>query len=32
MTQLKLRVAQLRPLFVPPDPVQRTEYSPGELA
>jgi transposase len=32
MTQLKLRVAELRPLFVPPDPVQRTEYSPGELA
>jgi transposase len=32
MTQLKLRVAQLRPLFVPPDPVQRTEYTPGELA
>ena len=32
MTQLKLRVAELRRLFVPPDPVQRTEYSPGELA
>jgi transposase len=32
MTQLKLRVADLRPLFLPPDPVQRTEYSPGELA
>ena len=27
-----LRVAELRPLFVPPDPVQRTEYRPGELA
>jgi transposase len=32
MTQLKLRVAELRPLFVPPDPVQRTVYAPGELA
>jgi transposase len=32
MTQLKVRVAELRPLFVPPDPVQRTEYAPGELA
>jgi transposase len=32
MTQLKLRVAELRPLFVPPDPVQRTVYVPGELA
>jgi transposase len=26
------RVQQLRPLFVPPDPAQRTEYLPGELA
>lgn len=26
------RVAQLRPLFVPPDPASRTEYQPGELA
>jgi len=32
MTQLKLRVAELRRLFVPPDPVQRTDYAPGELA
>lgn len=32
MTQLKLRVGELRRLFVPPDPVQRTEYAPGELA
>jgi transposase len=32
MTQFKCRVAELRPLFVPPDPVQRTEYRPGELA
>jgi len=26
------RVAQLRPLFRPPDPASRTEYEPGELA
>lgn len=26
------RVQQLRPLFVPPDPAQRTDYLPGELA
>lgn len=26
------RIAQLRPLFVPPDPVSRIEYRPGELA
>jgi transposase len=26
------RVHQLRPLFQPPDPAQRTEYLPGELA
>jgi len=26
------RVAQLRPLFVPPDPASRTEYQPGQLA
>lgn len=32
LTQLKVRVRELRPLFVPPDPVQRTEYQPGELA
>ena len=31
-TVLQQRVAQLRPLFVPPDPCQRTEYRPGELA
>ena len=30
--ELKERVAELRPLFVPADPVQRTEYQPGELA
>ncbi len=32
LTVLKDRVRVLRPLFVPPDPVQRTEYLPGELA
>jgi transposase len=32
MTVFKDRVRQLRPLFVAPDPVQRTEYLPGELA
>ena len=29
---LRDRVAELRPLFVPPDPAQRTHYRPGELA
>lgn len=29
---LRDRVAELRPLFVPPDPAQRTFYRPGELA
>lgn len=28
---LRDRVAELRPLFVPPDPAQRTFYRPGEL-
>jgi transposase len=32
MTILKERVRELRPLFVPPDPSQRTSYRPGELA
>src|SRR5262245_11982904 len=32
ITVLKDRVRVLRPLFVPPDPAQRTEYGPGELA
>ena len=32
MTVLRDRVAELRPLFVPPDPCQRTSYRPGELA
>src|ERR1700689_3040770 len=31
-TILQERVAQLRPLFMPPDPCGRTEYQPGELA
>jgi len=29
---LRDRVAELRPLFVPPDPCQRTSYRPGQLA
>lgn len=32
MTILKERVRELRPLFVDPDPFQRTNYQPGELA
>ena len=32
MTVLRDRIAELRPLFVPPDPSQRTTYRPGELA
>ncbi|MFC6023884.1 IS21 family transposase, partial [Plantactinospora solaniradicis] len=32
LTVLKERVRALRPLFIPPDPAQRTEYLPGELA
>jgi transposase len=32
MTILRRRVAELRPLFTPPDPCQRTTYRPGELA
>lgn len=32
MTILRDRVAELRPLFKPPDPCQRTFYEPGELA
>jgi transposase len=31
MTILKERVRELRPLFLPPDPCQRTTYRPGEL-
>jgi transposase len=32
ITVLRDRVAELRPLFVAPDPCQRTTYAPGELA
>jgi transposase len=32
ITILRDRVAELRPLFVPPDPCQRTTYEPGKLA
>jgi transposase len=32
MTVLKGRVAELRPLYLEPDPYQRTDYRPGELA
>lgn len=32
MTVLRDRIAELRPLFAPPDPAQRTWYRPGELA
>jgi transposase len=32
ITILRDRVAELRPLFAPPDPCQRTFYMPGELA
>ncbi|MDF1527474.1 MAG: helix-turn-helix domain-containing protein, partial [bacterium] len=32
MTVLRDRIAELRPLFLPPDPSQRTWYRPGELA
>jgi transposase len=32
ITILRDRVRELRPLFVPPDPCQRTTYAPGELA
>jgi transposase len=31
-TVLQQRVAELRPLYAPADPCQRTEYRPGELA
>jgi transposase len=32
LTVLKVRVRELRPLYLPPDPCSRTEYRPGELA
>jgi transposase len=31
-SMLRARVAELRPVYLPPDPVQRTAYVPGELA
>jgi hypothetical protein len=32
MSVVRDRVEELRPLFLPPDPCQRTCYRPGELA
>ena len=32
LTVLKDRVRQLRPLFLAPDPADRTEYAPGQIA
>lgn len=32
MTVLRDRIGELRPLFLPPDPAQRTWYRPGQLA
>ncbi|WP_316522771.1 IS21 family transposase [Kitasatospora brasiliensis] len=32
LSVLKRRVADLRPVYLPPDPVSRTTYRPGELA
>ena len=32
LTVLKERVAQLRPVYLPPDPASRTTYLPGEIA
>lgn len=32
ITILRERVAELRPTYLPPDPYQRTDYRPGELA
>lgn len=29
---LSARVAELRPVYVPPDPASRTSYEPGEIA
>jgi len=29
---LRARVAQLRPVYLPPDPASRTAYEPGEIA
>ncbi len=32
MTVLKARVAELRPVYLPPDPASRTAYVAGEIA
>jgi transposase len=32
MTVLKVRVAELRPVYLPPDPASRTQYVAGEIA
>ncbi|RFU21156.1 IS21 family transposase [Geodermatophilus marinus] len=32
MTVLKKRVAELRPVYLPPDPASRTQYAAGEIA
>jgi transposase len=32
MTVLKERVAELRPVYLPPDPASRTQYAAGEIA
>lgn len=32
LTVLKVKVRELRPIYLPPDPSGRTEYRPGELA
>ena len=32
ITVLKERVAELRPVYLPPDPASRTSYEPGEIA
>lgn len=32
MTVFKVKVAALRPLYLPPDPASRTTYLPGEVA
>jgi transposase len=32
LTVLRTRVRALRPLYLPPDPAQRTDYLPGEVA
>ncbi len=32
LTVLKDRVRELRPVYLPPEPVSRTTYAPGELS